>query len=58
MFDHEVLRRQLVTDLNRLHGLILKYAAGDKSVKRERDRLGDEVQLKLLRLRSVKPVGL
>ena len=35
MSSQERLRQQLIIDFKRLHGLILRYAEGDKSVKRD-----------------------
>ena len=47
MFDCDALRRQLLGDLDRLHDLILRYAAGNRAVKQERDQLEGAVQVKL-----------
>ena len=47
MFDREILRQQLIQDFDRLHGLILRYARGERSVKQERDKLEGAVQIKL-----------
>ena len=44
MDREEVLRRQLLRDLDRLHRLILRYAAGEEQVRQERDRLEESVQ--------------
>ena len=46
MFCEEILRKQILDDLERLHGLIIQYAEGDRSVKRERDRLEGALQIK------------
>ena len=43
----EILREQLLDDLGRLHDLILRYAAGDTSVRQERDMLDWEVWNKI-----------
>ena len=53
MFEREILRQQLMVDLDRLHDMILRYMAGDRSVKQERDQLGGAVQVKLAFLREV-----
>ena len=53
----DMLREQLAVDLRRLHALILRCTAGDLSVTRERDRLGGEVHLKLMHLRSQPVAG-
>ncbi len=37
--DYKALRQALLTDLDTLHTLTLRYAAGDVAVKQERDRL-------------------
>ena len=42
MYTH--LRDQLLADLDRLDVFILRYAAGDRSVKEERDRLTESVE--------------
>ena len=39
MLDAEKLRRHILDDRDVLHDLILRYAAGDKSVKQARDWL-------------------
>ena len=39
-----ILREQLLRDLERLHRLILRYAAGEEQVRQERDRLERSVQ--------------
>ena len=38
MLDTEKLRCHILEDLDILHDLILRYAAGDRSVKQARDR--------------------
>ena len=43
MLDAEKLRRHILEDLDILHDLILRYAAGDKSVKLARDWLEAQV---------------
>lgn len=53
MFRKEILRRQLLTDLERLHGLILRYAAGDRSVRQERDELEGALQVKFALWRAL-----
>ena len=35
MLDREALRRQLIVDLDKVHSLTLRHAAGDTSVKAE-----------------------
>ena len=42
MNPSEILRRQLVQDYDRLGELILRYASGDRSVKREMERLEEK----------------
>ena len=54
MDPEEALRKQLCNDLDRLHNLILRYAAGDSSVGRERDRLEGAVQVKFALLRAAR----
>ena len=54
MTPRGVLRHQLLTDLERLHVLILRYAAGHSAVKRERDQLEDAVQVKLTLRRAAR----
>lgn len=54
MTPHEALRQQLVQDLNRLHDLILRYAAGDRAVRPERDQLDGAVQVKFALLRAAR----
>ncbi len=44
MNSEEILRKQLLSDLARLHRLILRYAAGEEQVRRERDRLEESVK--------------
>ena len=44
MFHPEVLRRQLIEDLDRLVDLIVRYAQGEKHLKYARDRLEGAVQ--------------
>ena len=46
MYREDRLRYQLLKDLERLHILILQYAAGEHSVKQERDRLEGAIQVK------------
>ena len=53
MFRETVLREQLLDDLERLHGLILRYASGDRSVRQKRDELEGAVQVKLAFWRAV-----
>lgn len=48
------LRQQLLEDLQRLHALILRYASGDRSVKRERDELEGAIHVKLAFWRAAK----
>jgi len=43
----EILRKQLLDDLEVLQGLILKYASGDRSAKQACDELEGAVQVKL-----------
>ena len=43
MLDAEKLRRHILEDLDILHDLILRYAAGDESVKLARDWLEAQV---------------
>ena len=43
----EQLREQLIRDMDRLHGLIVRVARGDRSAKAERDRLEGVVQIKM-----------
>ena len=43
MIGREKLRRHVLEDLDLLHDLILRYAAGDRSVKQERDWLEETV---------------
>ena len=43
MLDAEKLRRHILEDLDILHDLILRYAAGDKSVKLARDWFDEQV---------------
>ncbi len=47
MFDPEILRQQLISDLDHLHGLILRYAAGISQSSRSGDVLEGAVQVKL-----------
>ena len=53
MFSEDILRSQLKADLERLHGLILRYALGDRSVKQERDELEGAVQIKFALWRAL-----
>ena len=55
MHDEEALRDQLLRDLERLHGLILRYASGDRSVKAERDKLEGAIQIKFAFWRTLAP---
>ena len=43
MLDAEKLRRHILEDLDILHDLILRYAAGDTSLKQARDWLEAQV---------------
>ena len=43
----EQLREQLIRDMDRLHGLIVRVARGDTSAKVERDRMEGVVKIKL-----------
>ena len=47
MFQQEILRQQLIKDLEHLHHLILQYALGNRAAKRERDQLEAAVQIKI-----------
>ena len=47
MLHREILRQQLIVDIDRLHNLILRFAAGHKPVKQERDQLEGAVQIKM-----------
>ena len=47
MFYPEVLRRHLIDDLERLNKLIVRYAQGERHLKRDRDRLEGAVQVKM-----------
>ena len=47
MLNRELLRQQIITDMDHLHDLILRYAAGDMLVKQERDQLEGVVDVKL-----------
>ncbi len=53
MLHKEILRQQLLDDLERLHGLILQYASGDRTVKRERDELEGALQIKFALWRAL-----
>ena len=55
MLPRKTLRRQLIRDLARLQELILKYASGNSSVKRELERLEGAVEMKLSRWRAREP---
>ncbi|MDP6778851.1 MAG: hypothetical protein QGI83_19005 [Candidatus Latescibacteria bacterium] len=44
MDRENALREALLRDLERLHRLILRYAAGEEQVRRERDRLEESVK--------------
>ncbi len=47
MCTEEALRDQLLADLDRLRVLILRYTAGDRSVKAERDLLTEVVEKRI-----------
>ena len=47
MYNEEMLRQQLLDDLETLHELILRYAAGDRSVRQRRDELDGAIRIKL-----------
>ena len=46
MFREDIMRQQLLNDLERLHSLILQYASGNQTVKQERDELEGALQIK------------
>ena len=54
MNQREVLRHQLLTDLNQLHDLILRCAAGNRLVRPERDQLEGAVQVKFALWRAAR----
>ena len=47
MFDSQLVRQQLIVDLDHLHGLIIRYAKGERHLKQARDRLEGAVQVKM-----------
>ena len=53
MLDDEKLRRHILGDLDILHDLIQRYAAGDTSVKLARDWLEEQVWREVGVLRQV-----
>jgi hypothetical protein len=53
MLDAEKLRRHILADLDLLHDLILRYAAGDRSVRQARDWLEEQVWREVEVLRQV-----
>ena len=52
-FHSEILRQQLLEDLERLHALILRCASGDRSAIQERDELEGAVQIKFALWRAL-----
>jgi len=52
MTSDERLCQQLLRDLDRQHDLILRYAAGDRSVKPSLDQLDGAIQIKTALLGS------
>jgi hypothetical protein len=48
MYEKEVLRQQLLEDMDRLGVLILRYARGEESVKPVRDALQASVDVKMV----------
>ncbi len=47
MNPEEILREQLLSDMEKLHSLILRYAAGKRKVKQERIILEEGVEVKM-----------
>ena len=45
MFREEIIRKQILEDLEQLHGLILRYAHGDPNAREKRDRLMTALQI-------------
>ena len=54
MLNPDVIRHQLIEDLDRLLDLIVRYAQGERNLKQDRDRLERAIQVKMALLAGKK----